>query len=167
MSGRRRGLWFGVLGLVALAGCDNGGSAVETRPRAVVEVAVPEPVAALTVEAPKIAPMVTANRRETADAKIVRLYERNGADFGATSPEDFGDKIMAFTRTPPKGTEVVQRANGDTLYYQASTNSFAVTDRKGVPRTMFKPDTGAEYWARQKETAPTFGQGRGRSYRSE
>ena len=49
---------------------------------------------------------------------------------------------------------------GDTLLYQASTNTFAVVDRDGVPRTMFKPTTGAAYWAEQKERAPTFGQRR-------
>ena len=32
---------------------------------------------------------LTANRRETVDAKITRLYARNGADFGSRSPEDF------------------------------------------------------------------------------
>lgn len=149
------GLW--------LAGCDNGGSAVETRPRdtAIIE-AKPEVVAEVAPEASAPAPVVTANRRETADAKIQRLFERNGADFGTATAEDYGDKVKAFTANPPKGTETVKRANGDTLYYQASTNTFAVTDSKGVPRTMFKPDNGPSYWDRQKETAPTFGQYRSR-----
>lgn len=156
-----------VAGLFLLAGCDNGGSAVETRPR--VEMA-PKAVA----ELPKVEPgaeiekpvvTVTANRRETADAKVERLFARNGEAFGAQTADDYLSKVQDFTRKPPKGTEVVKRANGDTLFYQASTNTFAVIDRAGVPRTMFKPDNGPAYWQRQKDTAPTFGQRR--NYRSQ
>ena len=150
--------------VLALAGCDNGGSAVETRERSAAEPvgllaaeAVEDTVDA-AVEAAK--PPVTANRRETADAKVQRLYERNGAAFGAKSADDYLQKVRAFTETTPRGTETVKRPNGDTLYYQAATNTFAVVDRNGVPRTMFKPDDGPTYWAEQKERAPAFGQRR-------
>lgn len=151
---------------LVLAACDSGGSAVETRERATTE-----PVALISAAAPdsemetvpEAKPPVTVNRRETADAKVQRLYERNGAAFGAKSADDYLVKVRAFTEATPKGTETVKRPNGDTLYYQASTNTFAVTDRNGVPRTMFKPDDGPAYWAQQKERAPTFGQRRSAS----
>ena len=90
-----------------------------------------------------------------------RLFERNGAAFGAASPEDYLTKAKVFIDSPPTGTETVKRANGDILFYQASSNTFAVADRDGVLRTMFKPDDGPAYWAEQKESAPTFGQRRG------
>lgn len=151
------------LGVLALTGCDNGASAVETRDRAQVE-----PVAALpgeaTTEAPAVAaeakPAITTARDETVDAKIRRLHERNGAAFGAASASDYLAKARAFIGAPPAGTETVKRGNGDTIYYQASTNTFAVADRNGVLRTMFKPDDGPTYWAEQKSRAPTFGQRR-------
>jgi pyocin large subunit-like protein len=150
------------LAALVLAACDSGGSAVETRDRATAE-----PVALISAApesemevAPQAKPPVTANRRETADAKVQRLFERNGAAFGAKSADDYLTKVRAFTEEAPKGTETVKRPNGDTLYYQASTNTFAVVDRNGVPRTMFKPDDGPTYWAQQKERAPTFGQRR-------
>lgn len=154
-----------LMGVVLLAtGCDNGGSAVETRDRAAEGgTAALATAGAVTDTAPAATaapPAITANRSETADVKIQRLYERNGADFGATSADDYLLKVKVFTETRPRGVEVVRRANGDTLFYQASTNTFAVTDRNGVPRTMFKPDDGPAYWARQKERAPTFGQRR-------
>jgi len=148
---------------LALGACDNGGSAVETRDRTASEpvalssAAAPDPA---MEAAPEAKPPVTANRRETADAKVQRLFERNGAAFGARSADDYLAKVRAFTETTPKGTETVKRPNGDTLYYQASTNTFAVVDRNGVPRTMFKPDDGPAYWAQQKERAPTLGQRR-------
>ncbi len=153
----------GVLVVLALAACDSGGSAVETRERtaepvALISAAAPENE--MEAATPEAKPPVTANRRETADAKVQRLYERNGAAFGAKSADEYLMKVRAFTETTPRGTETVKRPNGDTLYYQASTNTFAVVDRNGVPRTMFKPDDGPAYWAEQKERAPTFGQRR-------
>lgn len=149
------------LGMLALGACDNA-SAVETRERATVETVQPVGLTSATeaVATVEAKPVLTASRSETVDAKIARLYERNGADFGARSAEDYLAKVTAFTTKAPAGTETIKRPNGDTLLYQASTNTFAVVDRDGVPRTMFKPTTGAAYWAEQKERAPTFGQRR-------
>jgi len=153
-----------VVALTGLSACDNGPSAVETRDRA-ADAGASLTAANDTGATPPGEPsaektVLTASRRETVDAKIARLYERNGADFGARSPEDFLIKVKAFTDNPPAGVETAKRPNGDTLYYQASTNTFAVVSRDGTPRTMFKPDDGPTYWAQQKERAPTFGQRR-------
>lgn len=155
------------LALTGLAACGNGASAVETRDRAaeVTEATLTAATGATAAEAATTdgagaKTVLTANRRETVDAKIQRLYERNGDDFGATSPEDFLAKVTAFTSRPPAGVDTATRPNGDTLLYQASTNTFAVVARNGSPRTMFKPDDGPTYWAEQKAAAPTFGQRR-------
>ena len=150
--------------LAALAACDDGASAVETRERRATEPAAASLVSAAAPTGPGAAaaapPAMTANRRETIDEKIVRLFERNGADFGARSAAEYLDKVRTFTTQPPAGTERVERANGDVLLYQASTNTFAVVARDGAPRTMFKPDEGAAYWAEQKARAPDFGRRR-------
>lgn len=152
---------------LGLAACGNGDSAVESRDRAeaapvsLMAATVAEGAAASSeATAAEAAGPVTANRRETVDEKIQRLYQRNGADFGARSAEDFLAKITAFTTSPPPGTDRATRPNGDVLLYHASTNTFAVLDRQGTPRTMFKPDEGEAYWAEQKAAAPTFGQRR-------
>jgi len=153
--------------LGALAGCDDGASAVETRDRAEGASGAVQTAAAMTEDAStetvakvEAAPL-TANRRETVEAKVQRLYERNGADFGAASAEDYLAKVSAFTRNPPRDVERVTRPqNGDVLLYQASTNTFAVVDRNGVAKTMFKPEEGAAYWAEQKANAPNFGRRR-------
>ena len=150
-----------------LAACGNGDSAVETRERtaggeamALTSTDLPTSGEATPETPPAQKTALTANRRETVDAKIQRLYERNGDDFGARSPEEFLDKVTAFTSRPPAGVDTASRPNGDTLLYQASTNTFAVVARDGTARTMFKPDGGATYWAQQKAAAPTFGQRR-------
>jgi hypothetical protein len=155
-----------LVAILGLAACGNGDSAVETRDRAeaapvaMMSATVAGGSAEAAATAAETPGPLTANRRETVDEKIQRLYERNGADFGARSPEDFLAKITAFTASPPSGTDRATRPNGDVLLYQASTNTFAVVDREGTPRTMFKPDEGEAYWAEQKAAAPTFGQRR-------
>ncbi len=165
MIANRGSVWL-VAALLGLAGCGNGGSAVETRDRAAgdAEATLTADAAAPTgggEAAPEqVQTALTANRRETVDAKINRLFERNGADFGAATAEAYLARIEAFTARPPAGTERVERANGDVLLYQASTNTFAVVSRDGAPRTMFKPREGAAYWAEQKAAAPEFGQRR-------
>jgi pyocin large subunit-like protein len=150
---------------LGMAACGNGDSAVETRDRTAEASTIALASTAEAAAAPEAGAekaVITANRRETVDEKIQRLYERNGADFGARSAEDFLDKVTAFTNRPPSDVERASRPNGDTLLYQASTNTFAVVARDGVARTMFKPDDGPAYWAEQKAAAPTFGQGRSR-----
>ena len=148
--------------MLTLAACGNGDSAVETRDRTAEAstIGLTSAAATPTSEAPAGRTAVTANRRETVDEKIQRLYESNGSDFDARSAEDFMGKITAFISRPPSGTETATRPNGDTLLYHASTNTFAVVARDGTARTMFKPDDGATYWAEQKAAAPTFGQRR-------
>lgn len=141
---------------LGLAACGNGDSAVETRDRAAE--AVPLAASGSAAPAAATAPALTANRQETVDAKVTRLFERNGADFDARTAEDYLARVETFTRQPPDGTERVERPNGDVLLYQASTNTFAVVSRDGVPKTMFKPRDGAAYWSEQKARAPTFGQ---------
>lgn len=160
---------FGLTAILCLAACGNGDSAVETRDRTAPDgsvsmmslTATPAEGSAATSDAsPAAKTPLTTNRRETVDEKIQRLYERNGSDFGARSAEDFLNKVTAFTTRPPADVERASRPNGDTLLYQASTNTFAVVARDGTPRTMFKPNDGATYWAEQKAAAPTFGQRR-------
>ena len=103
IAGGRLG-WMAVA-VLALAGCGNGGSAAETRDRsaegAEVTPAVsegPSQPSGSTGAEPR--PALTANRRETVDAKITRLFERNGAEFGASTPEDYLAKVQAFTARP-------------------------------------------------------------------
>lgn len=154
--------------LALLAACGNGGSAVETRDRAAdgaeaVLTSAAGPAAAAAEVSSAAPAALTANRRESVDAKTERLFRTNGADFGAATAGEYLDKVRAFTTRPPAGTERVERPNGDVLLYQASTNTFAVVSREGVAKTMFKPRDGAAYWAEQKAAAPDFGRRRTRS----
>jgi hypothetical protein len=153
-----------VAALVLTGGCGNGGSAVETRDReAEVLPAASGGSAAASdggsdasapvVEADRGAPVWSEARNRTPEEGAQRSFDRNGADFGAASVDAYIQQAHAFIANPPPGTETVQRRNGDTLYYHAASNTFAVATRDGAPRTMFRPDEGAAYWAEQRASA--------------
>ncbi|MBN8551510.1 MAG: S-type pyocin family protein [Caulobacterales bacterium] len=157
-----------VAALALTGGCGNGGSAVETRDRAAAEAPATEggtaglASSAIDVGTDASAPVVEAERgtavwstarNRTAEEGAQRSFERNGADFGATTQDAYVQAVHAFISNPPPGTETVRRRNGDTLYYHAASNTFAVATRDGAPRTMFKPREGAAYWAEQQAGA--------------
>jgi pyocin large subunit-like protein len=100
-------------------------------------------------------PMWAANRRYSAEENAEYQFKQHGEEFGAKDIEDFVKTVHAFTGKPPAGTERFERSNGDLLLYDPKTNVFAVVTEDGAPRTMFKPDDGAAYWAQQKTEAST------------
>jgi pyocin large subunit-like protein len=150
---------------VAVAACDGGASAVKA-PRAgdVASVESASDRDAPTFESrttrsdprdapvPKLAgrPMWAANRTRTAEENAQRGFERYGTAFAAADVDDYVRQAHAFVGKPPSGAETLTRPNGDTLIYDPKDNVFAVVTKAGAPRTMFKPDDGAAYWAQQK-----------------
>ena len=109
------------------------------------------------------APVWAANSRLDAEEAAQRQFERNGGTFGADTVEEYVDQAHAFIAKPPAGVERATRSrNGDKLFYDAKSNTFLVATREGAPRTMFKPDDGADYWADQKKQAAGGRSARGR-----
>lgn len=138
---------------VLAGGCDGGPSAVETRPRESA-VAASDGAAERSREraaAPdyKGRPLWSATRRLTAEENARRAFERNGAGVGAETLESYVEAAHRFVRTPPRGTLSMTRENGDVLLYNPDRNLFAVVTREGAPRTLFRPEEGADYWRRQ------------------
>jgi pyocin large subunit-like protein len=151
--------------MLLVAACDNGPSAVAKNGAAA-------PTAASTSEsssnraasdAPRVdhrqdpvpvvdgKPMWSSSRKYSAEDAARRSFERNGEDFGVDTLDAYVRKAHAFVEHPPAGTERLKRSNGDTLFYNAGANIFAVANKAGAPRTMFKPDEGAAYWTEQKD----------------
>lgn len=95
-------------------------------------------------------PMWSSSRKGSAQENAAKSFERNGEDFGAKDLDAFVRKAHAFVDHPPAGTQTLKRANGDTLFYDPKGNVFAVVNKDGAPRTLFKPDEGAAYWDEQK-----------------
>lgn len=172
----RISVFLAVAALALTGGCGNGGSAVETRDRAATEAPAAEggaiglassaadvgsDASAPVVEAPRGAAVWSTARNRTAEEGARRSFERNGADFGAATQDDYVQAVHAFIANPPPGTETVRRRNGDTLYYHAASNTFAVATRDGAPRTMFKPREGAAYWVEQQASVARQSDGGG------
>jgi len=77
-------------------------------------------------------------------------WQKHGRDFPEFhSAEDYEQGALRFVTNPPPGTLTKSRENGDTLFYDPATNTFAVKDRSGEPRTFFRPSSGRAYWDRQ------------------
>ena len=150
---------FGVLTaavLAGLAGCDSGAKAVVSPSASVaaseaVESAASRPLRALPRFAGK--PAWAASKSRSASASAEAQFQRNGADFGAQTLEDYVAEAHAFADKPPKGTQMTTRRNGDVLLYDPIGNVFAVVTADGAPRTLFKPKDGPAYWAKQKASA--------------
>ena len=56
-----------------------------------------------------------------------------------------------FIERPPPGTLTKHRSNGDTLYYDPATNTFAVADfeQRRASHLLPGPNSGRAYWDRQ------------------
>jgi pyocin large subunit-like protein len=156
--------YVSLLLLAGLAACDSGASAVKAPTggeRAQTQASAAPKTPGETGPGrsdPRDAPVKlvagkpfwAANRTRSAEENAQRSFERNGATFQAKSADDYVAKVHAFVSDPPKGSETLKRSNGDLLIYDPKGNVFAVVSREGAPRTMFKPDEGADYWAQQK-----------------
>jgi pyocin large subunit-like protein len=153
----------GLSALALLSGCDNGPSAVAHKQAAGTQMATSEPTTTAQASAERTdhrndpvklvngKPEWAASRRYSAEESARRAFERNGEAFEARTLGQYVKKAHAFVDHPPAGTQTLTRANGDTLFYHAKTNVFAVANKDGAPRTMFKPDDGAAYWQAQKD----------------
>lgn len=114
------------------------------------------PQTAIEASAPRYEdgkPLWAANRQRSGQENAEKQFERNGKDFSAASTDDYVRKAHAFVDAPPKDALTATRSNGDVLYYDPKGNVFAVADRQGAPRTMFKPRDGMSYWLQQKQSA--------------
>jgi pyocin large subunit-like protein len=77
-------------------------------------------------------------------------WEKHGTEFPEFhSAREYEEGALRFVTDPPPGTLTKANDRGDTLYYDPATNTFAVKDRRGEPRTFFRPDDGRAYWDRQ------------------
>ena len=56
-----------------------------------------------------------------------------------------------FGKGKDTGVDAHMWYRGDILYYDPKGNVFAVSNKEGAPRTMFKPDDGMAYWEKQKD----------------
>jgi filamentous hemagglutinin len=95
-------------------------------------------------------PVVWSHGRDGAARNAEEHWEKHGGEF----PEfhtalEYERGALAFVTSPPPGTLTKTNDRGDTLFYDPASNTFAVRDAQGEPRTFFRPSSGRAYWDRQ------------------
>ena len=162
-------LALGISAMALLGACDNGPSAVSKQAAGTQMATTNAPERSYgsdrgAGEAPQVdhrkdvvaaaddgKPVWASSKRFSAEEGAQRQFERDGEAFQAKTLDQFVRKAHAFVGHPPKGTLTLTRKNGDTLFYDPRGNVFAVANKDGAPRTMFKPDEGMAYWEKQKD----------------
>ena len=181
---------FSALAFLSLAACDGAPSAIPARSHAAGDTAdrrladsSPEggnvrqstrynaPDAGARSEAQADTPLFhgkpiwAANKNHSGQENADYHFKRDGEVFDSKSEDDFLTKVHGFIDNPPQGVLTLTRSNGDKLMYDPKGNIFAVADKNGAPRTLFKPKDGQAYWDKQKD-AEAKGEGFGSQRRS-
>lgn len=116
------------------------------RPAPAPPVAAPPPPA--STETPRGPPPTRATwgRMET----LQDHFDRHGADFRATSPDDYAAKAWQFLQRARAGQLLMKwDAEEDSLrVFDPSSRAFAAYNRDGTTKTFFRPNS-ASYWDRQ------------------
>ena len=83
-----------------------------------------------------------------APGRWLEHFEKHGGEFGYKTSVEYLRGAQTLT-AGGEGIETFVRTNGETLFYRAATNEFAVLTAQGLIRTYFKPMEGREYCLRQ------------------
>ncbi|MGB9992949.1 hypothetical protein [Pseudoduganella rhizocola] len=76
-------------------------------------------------------------------------WKKHAAEFPEfQNAKQYVDAARSFVTNPPAGA-LTKVKDGNTLIYDAATNTFGSRAANGVPRTMFRPRDGIDYWNRQ------------------
>jgi len=133
-------LWLGVAGIILLAVFG-----LSLREHGPLQSPAPQTISVL---APQGA-VLWSHGPDGSRANAEEHWEKHGREFPAFHNEqDYVRAASVFVHRPPPGTLIKHDARGDTLFYQPSTDTFAVMDSRGELRTFFKPDNGYSYWNR-------------------
>jgi hypothetical protein len=102
------------------------------------------------ISSPPTPPVWTSTASKTRVQNAFDHWRRHGPEFPEyANSKQYVEGARNITQTPPPGTLFKSRPNGDTMYYNPTTNTFSVKAADGAPRTMFRPNSGADYWNKQ------------------
>lgn len=83
----------------------------------------------------------TSTKKRTSVRNAYRHWKDHGHEFSTLqNSKQYVEATRNFTQNPPSGTLTKIRPNGDVVLYSPSSNTFAITNEQGFPRTMYKPD---------------------------
>ncbi len=94
----------------------------------------------------------TSTKNRTSVRNAFLHWQEHGADFPELlNARQYAEASKTFIRNPPAGTLTKIRANGDVVLYNPSTNSFAISNAEGLPRTMYRPSLGRHPYSTNME----------------
>ncbi|MDE2515962.1 MAG: hypothetical protein KGL12_08045 [Rhodospirillales bacterium] len=89
-------------------------------------------------------------------ATLARHFADHGADFGATSAEDYASQASQFLeRSQAEGLPTKIDPSGTIRTYDPASNTFGAYNANGTTRTFFQP-TSPTYFARQPGVPPAI-----------
>ena len=92
-------------------------------------------------------PLWTSTNSRTNVQNAFDHFKKHGAEFPeCPNAMQYAKRAWEFVTNPPVGTLTKLRPNGDVLFYNPATNTFAVRTADGSLRTMFRPTNGINYW---------------------
>lgn len=92
----------------------------------------------------------TSTNRNRSVKNAFDHWKKHGTEFPEfLNAKQYVEGANSFLHYSPTGTLVKIRINGDIFKYNPGTNMFGVMDVNGVPRTLFRPNGGMEYWIKQ------------------
>jgi hypothetical protein len=95
-------------------------------------------------------PIWTSTKDRTAIQNAFYHFQKHRGEFPEyPNAMQYAKGARDFVTTPPAGTLTKLRPSGDVLFYNPSTNTFAVRNADGSLRTMFRPPNGINYWNQQ------------------
>jgi hypothetical protein len=95
-------------------------------------------------------PIWTSTKDRTAIQNAFYHFQKHRGEFPEyPNAMQYAKGARDFVTTPPTGTLTKLRPSGDVLFYNPSTNTFAVRNADGSLRTMFRPPNGINYWNQQ------------------
>ncbi len=95
-------------------------------------------------------PIWSSTKNRTSAENAFKHWQKHRSEFPELqNAKQYVEGAWKFLNDPPKGTLSKTNNRGDILRYDPSTNTFGVLSKNGVPRTMFRPRDGINYWNRQ------------------
>lgn len=92
----------------------------------------------------------SATRQKTAVENALGHWNKHKSEFPTLNNAlQYATAAKKFIDTPPTGTLTKTRSNGEKIFYNPKTNIFVSSTSDGIPKTMFKPKQGMDYWKNQ------------------
>lgn len=99
---------------------------------------------------PKQTPIWSSTPSRTSIENAYRHWTKHASEFPEFhNAKQYVEAARNFVTNPPAGTLTKVRPNGEKVFYNPATNTFAVQGADGAPKTMFRPKDGINYWHRQ------------------